>query len=387
MEEIIYDYWAATLQDGYIGNLIELVKMAGSARQLYEMKPKHIKEKLHATDRMVAHILDLRDGIDIESNYYKMVNDNIIYVNNTSDDYPIRLRAIPSPPYGLFVKGKLPQEKRKSVAIVGARECTEYGRLMAEYLGDRLARKGIDIISGMAWGIDGIAQMSAIKAGGNSYGVLGCGADVIYPRKNYKLYEMLIGSENGIISEYAPGTKAEARRFPPRNRIISGLCDVLIVVEARAKSGTLITVEMAMDQGRTIMVVPGRMTDPLSVGCLNLMKDGAIPVTCIEDIEEELCQVDISKYLNVGEGKRLVHKWSNKTKTECDDDLSKYDLTEEEMRIYSELGMEPMTVDLIAIKLNLSIEKSLQAITRLEYEGLAKEVGAFSFVKNVTMTN
>jgi len=113
----------------------------------------------------------------------------------------------------------------------------------------------------MAWGIDGIAQSAALCAGGKSFAILGCGVDITYPAKNRSLYDKLCENGNGVISEYAPGTRAEPRRFPPRNRIISGLCDVLLVVEARAKSGTLITVDMAIDQGRTVMVVPGRLTD------------------------------------------------------------------------------------------------------------------------------
>ena len=387
MQDIIYDYWAATLQDGYIGNLIELVERVGSARELYEMKTEHIKSKLNVTDRMVAHILSLREGIDIEKNYEQMIYNNINYVNNDSEAYPFRLRNIPSKPYGLFVKGALPSEQRKSVAIVGSRECTEYGRLMAEYLGDRLARRNIDIISGMAWGIDGISQMAAVKADGKSFAVLGCGVDVVYPRKNYKLYEQLLINGNGVISEYAPGTKAESRRFPPRNRIISGLCDVLIVVEARARSGTLITVEMAMDQGREIMVVPGRITDPLSVGCLNLMKEGAVPVTSIEDVLDELNQIDINKYSYAFEGKNNRVRSDKSAVAINKVNLKNYNLTQEEQLIYENIRIEPTSVEDISAKLNIGIEKSLQAITRLEFEGLIKEVGSFSFVKNVTFTN
>ena len=201
MDDIVYEYWAASLQDGYLGKLIEIVERAGGAKALYNMSDEEMGGKLGLTSRMVKHILSCREGVDIEKNYEKMRNDNISYVNYTSDFYPSRLKSIVGRPYGVFVKGSLPDDKKKSVAIIGSRECSEYGRLMAEYLGSRLSALGINIISGMAWGIDGIAQAAALNAGGHSYAVLGCGPDVIYPAKNRSLYQKLIIGGNGVISE------------------------------------------------------------------------------------------------------------------------------------------------------------------------------------------
>ena len=189
-------------------------------------------------------------------------------------EYPGRLREIPDPPKELYVLGRVPGEQIPTVAIIGARDCSEYGKYVAAGLGAVLGRNGIQVISGMARGIDGIGQEAALDAGGSSFAVLGSGVDICYPAGNRRLYEKL-KMGGGILSEYPPGTPALPGHFPPRNRIVSGLSDAVVVVEAREKSGTLITVDMALEQGREVYVVPGRVTDPLSVGCNRLLKLGA----------------------------------------------------------------------------------------------------------------
>ena len=365
MEERIYDYWAATLQDGYIGNLIELVNKAGGAHALYDMKKEDMSAGLGISARLADYIDAHRADEDlIRADYYRMMEQGISYVNHTEPDYPEKLREIPGRPYGLFVRGCLPDPLTPSVAIVGARECTEYGRLMAEYLGDRLAKEGVQIISGMAWGIDGIAQTAALNSGGRSYAVSGCGVDITYPARNRILYSRLCENGNGIISEYAPGTPAESRRFPPRNRLISGLCDVLIVVEARVKSGTRITVDMAIDQGRTVMIVPGRLTDSLSAGCLNLLYQGALPVTGIESVLEQLGVK--------GSGKNKEKEvFSVREKRNLPKDLD---------RVYNVLTLSPQSIDEIARRAHIPVNTAMVILTRLEMEGAAKEIGSGFFV-------
>lgn len=208
------------------------------------------------------------------------------------EEYPRRLREIPNPPKKLYVLGRLPEEQLPAVAVIGARECSEYGKYVAAELGGALGRSGIQVISGMARGVDGISQEAALDAGGSSFAVLGCGVDTCYPAGNRRLYEKLrLGG--GILSEYPPGTPPLPGHFPPRNRIVSGLSDVVVVVEAREKSGTLITVDMALEQGREVYVAPGRVTDPLSSGCNRLLKQGAgillEPGEFIEELQE-LCE-------------------------------------------------------------------------------------------------
>ena len=181
------------------------------------------------------------------------------------------------------MRGKKIPEQMKLVALIGARRCSGYGERMAEQIGRELADRGIGVVSGLARGIDGIAQWAALAAGGYSVGVPGCGVDICYPRENKRLYERC--AEQGLLlSEYAPGTEPKAWNFPARNRIISGLSGAVIVVEAREKSGTLITVDMALEQGREVFAVPGRLTDLYSVGCNGLIGQGAALFTSVDEM-------------------------------------------------------------------------------------------------------
>ena len=206
--------------------------------------------------------------------YANLLRDNINWTHLNKSDYPYRLKNIGDPPLMLFYKGKLPDEKRPSVAIVGARECSPYGEKTARIFARELTSAGVQIISGMARGIDGISQRASVSVGGNTFGVLGCGVDVVYPEDNKDLFEDIL-KDGGIISEFNPGTEPLRTYFPSRNRIISGLSDIVLVVEARKRSGTYITVTSALDQGREVFAVPGRITDALSDGCNNLIVAGA----------------------------------------------------------------------------------------------------------------
>lgn len=211
----------------------------------------------------------------------------IWYASYEEAAYPAKLRNIPDPPYGLFVKGSLPRKEVPAVAMIGARACSEYGKLVAREFAQKLAGRGVQIISGMARGIDSISQEACLKAGGSTFAVLGNGVDICYPPEQIELYREVTG-QGGLISFYAPGTPPMAANFPPRNRIISGLADVILVVEARKKSGTLITVDMALEQGKEVGIIPGRITDSLSQGCHELMKQGATVIVDPEQLLEIL---------------------------------------------------------------------------------------------------
>ena len=215
-----------------------------------------------------------KNNVDLEKEQDYLVNNNISLCAFWDEDYPQTLFDIPDYPFCLFYKGSLPLPEIPSVAIIGSRSCSEYGIHMAKELGKAIANYGINVISGMARGIDGVSQRAALNAGGSSYGILGSGVDICYPKENQPLYDELI-KNGGVISEYYPKTQPLSINFPQRNRIISGLSDALVVVEARKKSGTSITVTMALEQGKDIYAVPGRLTDNLSLGCNNLIKDGA----------------------------------------------------------------------------------------------------------------
>ena len=229
-----------------------------------------------------------------EAKYREMREEGIELVTISDQDYPERLKNIPDAPYCLFVRGRLPGEDIPAVAVVGARECSEYGRYVARELGTALGRHGVTVVSGMAKGIDGISQEAALEGGGTSLGVLGSGVDICYPAQNKGLYGRLLKG-GAVLSSYPNGTPARPQNFPPRNRIVSGLADAVVVIEARAKSGTLITVDMALEQGREVYVVPGRVTDRLSDGCNRLIKQGAGMVLNPESFWEEILQIRENK--------------------------------------------------------------------------------------------
>ena len=204
------------------------------------------------------------------------------------ENYPIKLREIYDPPTTLYVLGNAELlNSNPSIAMVGCRECSDYGKAMATRIAFSLAKKGINIISGMARGIDSFSHVGALNAKGKTVAVVGCGVDIVYPPENKKLFNDIISSGGAVISEYPIATKPEKKHFPARNRIISGLSDGLIVVEAKERSGTLITVDFALEQGRNVYVVPGNVTSQNSVGTNDLAKQGAKIITSIEDILED----------------------------------------------------------------------------------------------------
>lgn len=261
----------------------------GSPEEIYRMADGSADARLTSLvgqkncDRLKQH----RRQTQPEEIWDKMNRDGIQYTFCKAADFPERLVNIPDPPFGIFYKGRLPDTGFLSAAVIGARKCSEYGKYMAEHITEGLVRHGIAIVSGMAMGIDGISQRTALKTGGRSYAVLGCGVDVIYPPSNEPLYHGLL-ADGGVLSEYPPQTAPRAALFPPRNRIISALADVVLVIEAREKSGTFITVDMALEQGREVYAVPGRCTDALSVGCNRLLRQGAGAAISAEDIIEDM---------------------------------------------------------------------------------------------------
>lgn len=255
------------------------------ARAIYFMEEDSLKELCCSawgengrSEKKIEHILQGRKEAQIlkkrEKELQEFSKRGISFYSMEDSAYPKRLREIPDPPYGLFVKGRLPDPARPCVAIIGARMASAYGREQARRFAKELAENGIQIVSGMARGIDGIAERAAFDGGGVSFAVLGSGVDVCYPRENQNLYDRTV-KEGGVISEYFPGMQPLAQFFPARNRIISGLAEVLLVVEARAHSGTLITVDMALEQGKEVFAIPGRVSDALSFGCNRLIRQGA----------------------------------------------------------------------------------------------------------------
>ncbi len=291
-------------------------------------------------------------------------NQEIRFVSRLSDEYPLRLRNIPSKPKGLYVIGKLPDQNKPCIAIIGARVCSEYGRNMAKLFGNACGKSGIQVISGMAKGIDGISQMAALEAGGASFAILGCGVDICYPKENILLYQQL-SSEGGIISEHEPGKAPLAQHFPSRNRIISGLADALLVIEAKEKSGTLITVDMALEQGRDVYALPGRVTDTMSIGCNHLIKQGASIVCSAEELLAELYEIKDC--------------WTSGTaiKSRKNDFL----LDKEENIVYACLDLYAKNLEEIVLLTKLSVSELVHILFSLEMKGLIKESGKDNYIR------
>lgn len=200
-------------------------------------------------------------------------------------DYPISLLQYEDAPFGIFYKGNISTvNEKKNISIVGSRKCTRYGIDVTNSMVEQLSPYEINIVSGMAKGIDSVAHRAAIKNNINTIAVLGSGIDVIYPKENYRLYHEVLENSGCIISEFPLGTPPLSRNFPMRNRIISGMCELLVVTEGGEKSGTLITVGAALEQGKNIIVVPGSIFSSESKGTNKLIKDGAYVYTDIEDV-------------------------------------------------------------------------------------------------------
>ena len=277
MEDREYWYWLCSTEGLGPITLRRLLALYRDPRVLWQETnlpiPTRIADALHQAK---SNITSLREELD------SLEKRGIFWCHFREETYPARLRELPDAPCALYWRGRLPDE-RPCAGIVGSRTCSPYGRSMAERFAGELAGAGVQIISGMAAGIDSHAQRAALHCGGSSHAVLGCGVDICYPPSNYDLYERLI-HEGSIISEYRPGTKPLAGHFPPRNRIISGLSDVLLVMEAREKSGTSITVDRALEYGKDVFALPGRLSDSLSIGCNRLIAQGAGILTCTEDV-------------------------------------------------------------------------------------------------------
>ncbi|HSW81279.1 MAG TPA: DNA-processing protein DprA [Candidatus Saccharimonas sp.] len=212
-------------------------------------------------------------------------------INEITPDYPESIQiinTIAQPPKRLWYIGKLPKNRLPTVAIVGTRKITAYGREIAHHLAYELAKRGVIIVSGLALGVDAVAHKAALEAHGTTIAIMAGGLDGIHPKSHRQLALDIIINGGALISEYATGQPTYQSNFIARNRIVTGISDGLIVVEANARSGTMHTAGFALEQGRSVMAVPGNITSPASEGCNNLIKTGARPITSVQDVLDEL---------------------------------------------------------------------------------------------------
>lgn len=287
MKDIKYWIWLSRLEGLSPKTLMELLERYKTPKELWnktkeELMLDGIKEK--QADEIVNP--KYRHNLDKYLEY--MNNNNIELINIYDKDYPDRLKVIYDPPVVLYVKGNKKILKEKGISIVGCRLCTKYGEKIAKKLSYNLSLNNINIISGLAKGIDSFAHRGTLMAHGRTLAVVGCGLDRVYPQENKELFDEIISNGGAVISEYIIGTKPLAQNFPRRNRIISGLSEGVVVIEAREKSGTLITVDFALEQGKNIYAVPGNIDSPNSYGTNELIKQGAKIITNLQDILEDL---------------------------------------------------------------------------------------------------
>ena len=360
-----YAHWLHRI-DGLGNKTITKLLEICDIKTLFHAPPKEAVKRVLNVTQQKAFFAAFKNRDPLEE-YAILKKEKINFTCTLSDDYPSRLLQVHDAPFGLYYKGALPDEA-PSVAIIGARICSEYGRYMARQLGTELAAAGVQVISGMALGVDGIAQKGAVAAGGRSFAVLGSGVDVCYPEENRTLYERL-PERGGVISEYAPWKQPEAKCFPPRNRIIAGLADAVLVVEARKKSGTLITVDMALEQGKEVFAVPGRVTDRLSDGCNFLIRQGAGIAFSAQDVLDSL----------YGIGSPV---------TEEQPDRRKPDLTSLEEALLLIVDIRPVSVNtvyeqLIARGVRATVPTIMNTLIELCFKGYLQQEGGF-FMRRIT---
>lgn len=348
-----------------------------SYEDIFLMGKGDLIKKTGVSEKQAEYMLKRLSEIDIDIEYSKFISSGVSVVQYFDKEYPEKLLNIENPPRTLFYYGELPKDDIASIAVIGARNCSEYGRYMAKIISEGLCLEGIQIISGMALGIDGIAQMSALNSGGRSFGILGSGVDICYPRANKELYERLKNS-GGVISEYPIGVAPQNRHFPARNRIISGLSDGVVVVEAKHKSGTIITVDAALSQGKDIFAVPGRATDALSVGCNGLIKQGAFPVQSSDDILDIVCSYRDKKQTIDMDYKKSLKKYEKRAEKLAE---KKIELESDENMVYSCFDFDPISVSEIADRIDMDISKVSCLLIGLEMKGYLREVGRNSYVR------
>lgn len=348
METEEYWFWLASVPEMWQGKIRRLLSVFSNPEEIYTAAEKTLEcvPGLKKKDR--AAILKAKQDMTFHHAYEKMRKQEIWLCYPGHPDYPERLYTLSDYPYTLFVKGKMPDQNRPMVGIVGSRDSSSYGVCMTERLAKSLAGYRVQTISGLARGIDGACHRGTLAGKGETFAVLGNGVDICYPRENRILYDGC-AEQGGILSEYPPGRPPFAWQFPLRNRIISGLCDLLVVMEAKERSGSLITVDYALEQGKDVFALPGRVTDARSVGCNRLLKAGAMMLTDTSDILlalgiEETCESDAGAVL-----------------------------TEAEKRLYDVLDFAPETVDALAAQAGVMVQEARSILTDLVIKKVAGE--------------
>ena len=344
------------------------------------MRAKRLRERFGTLDRaLVSREADLRtvEGIgaelagklgawesstNAEKERARAEALGLKIVTQVDKDYPASLGEIYDPPLVLYIKGTIPETWPRGIAVVGSRETSHYGLETAKKLGYQLAYAGVPVISGLARGIDTAAHLGALAAKGTTWAVLGCGLDQMYPPENEALAAKIVEGGGCLISELPLGTAPDKRTFPMRNRIVSGLSFGTLVIEAGRQSGALITARQALDQGRQVFAIPGRIDNPLAQGCHQLIKDGAKLVEGVEDILAEL--------------EFLIPRESVVSPRPLPTDLSG-----DEAKVYAAIELDETPIDVITRSTGLGSGTVSSTLLRLEMRKLVRQLPGKVFVR------
>ena len=379
MDYRIYWFWLSLSMDYEVHLMNLLLEYFLTPDNIFYCSKKTLID-MKLTDRQVDMVISNRNEKEIIKRYREMEQKNIKMLCFGEKGFPDFSYMGYYQPRVLYYKGSFPDVTKPFISIVGARNASVYGKYMAEKLGREAAMAGIDTVSGMAMGIDACGHKGTLDGNGRTYAVLGSGVDVCYPPSNHYLYERIIET-GGIISEYVPGTPPNKIRFPLRNRIISGLSDKIIVVEAKEKSGSLITVEYGLQQGKDIYAVPGKATDSLSEGCNNLIKSGAGIITEIEDILWNKWELEYknndSKAGNKSNDFTKIATLKDKIRTHKNQNVQEKKINmvlEKDLQVvYSNVDLLPLSLEDIVRKSRMEARDVVSILGRLQLMGIIKE--------------
>jgi DNA processing protein len=322
--------------------------------------PEDELQRLGIDQRAITALREVQAKVDLAQYAARVAQAGVTLLTWQSPDYPRLLREIPGAPPLLYVAGKLQEMDNWSVAVVGTRRLTPYGRQVTRELVAGLARSNVTIVSGLARGIDAIAHQTALEAGGRTIAVLGSGLESVYPPEHRGLVQKIVeGGQGAVVSEYPLETMPEARNFPPRNRIISGLSLGVIVVEAGERSGALITTSFAAEQGREVFAVPGNINSRASAGANRLIQEGAKLVTSVEDVLTELNLTMVTQQVAV----QMALPESA-----------------EEAALMAHLSPQPAHVDDLAVASGLSSAQVGSTLALMELKGMVQQVGGLKYV-------
>jgi DNA processing protein len=340
---------------------VALIERFGGPETVFGASESELKTVERLTDKAIEKVLGPVPAA-VERDLQLIDKNGYTIVPITSESYPASLKLIFDPPVMLHVKGKLVESDKLAVAIVGSRKATIYGRSIAEKIAGELAFRGLTIVSGGARGIDTAAHKGALSSGGRTVAFLGCGIDVNYPSENKNLFDAI--AENGaVVSEFPFGSNPEPWRFPPRNRLISGLSLGVLICQSPIRSGALITADYALQQGKDVYCIPGNIDDERNSGCHQLIKDGARLVENAQDILEEL--------------------GIERKEDESQLSLPVESLSEQEQTIVSLLSLEPVQVDDIIERSGVSAPMVSGTLTVLEMKGIVKRVPGNAYVRSL----